>query len=200
MSKSICWRKVLAWMGCLLLIAGAILSNDTTATAAEQPIQVQLDLQTITFEIDPLLEDGVTLVQLRPLFEATGIELTWNGESRTITGKKNNETLLLTIDSNKALVNGNEVMLEKAARIVDGNTLVPLRFVGEATGAVVAWHGDIRTIEIISEAFLKELGITKEQALVLLDNQDGTSQQTPPADAPQSPPQTTIDKGQEAKK
>ncbi len=48
--------------------------------------------------------------------------------------------------SNKALVNGKEVKLDAAARIVNDRLLVPIRFVGESFGAEVSWDSKTYTV------------------------------------------------------
>ncbi|AFC30878.1 hypothetical protein PM3016_4096 [Paenibacillus mucilaginosus 3016] len=161
-------KVLFAWM---VILVGMILTYDRSASAREaQPIGVYVDDEPVSFSVDPLLEDGTTLVQLRPLVEALGVELVWNAQDRTIRGTADGQSFLLTVDSGKAQVNGQEVTLEKAPRIVDGNTLIPLRFVSEATGAVVGWQGEKRTIFVYSGAFLEELGIDRETALALLNS------------------------------
>lgn len=50
-----------------------------------------------------------------------------------------------------ALKNGENVILDVPPRIVNGRTLVPLRFVGEALGADVTWDDVARRVTIASE-------------------------------------------------
>ncbi|MEI0736978.1 copper amine oxidase N-terminal domain-containing protein [Paenibacillus sp. JTLBN-2024] len=73
------------------------------------------------------------------MFETMGIALTWNQQNQTITGQKGSMSFTLKVGSTKAVLNGKEIKLDKLARVVQGNTLVPLRFVGEATGGLVVW-------------------------------------------------------------
>jgi len=47
--------------------------------------------------------------------------------------------IVLTIGSTTALVDGRQETLPVAPRIVDGRTMVPFRFVGEALGAEIGW-------------------------------------------------------------
>ena len=48
-------------------------------------------------------------------------------------------------------MNGNAVTLDVPAMTMDGRTLVPLRFLGEALGGRVHWDGDRQTVEIRTE-------------------------------------------------
>lgn len=151
---------------------------------ANAPIKVAVDTKWVSLSVDPLLDGGTTLVQMRPLFESMGISLKWDQENRTITGQKASMSFTLTVDSSKAVLNGKEIKLDKPARIIEGNTLVPLRFVGEATGGLVVWDSKNREITIFSEQMLNQLGLTKEQAAEIIAKNGGTTTSNPPKDPP----------------
>lgn len=53
-----------------------------------QPIQVFIDGEPLEFTKDPLIVNGTTMVQFRPLFESFGLEIGWDDASRTVTGTK----------------------------------------------------------------------------------------------------------------
>lgn len=158
-SSSIPWLKTS--LGTLIMFLLVIVPS---AVAAEEKIQVYVDRQPVVFSIQPKLQNGSTVVQLRPLFEALGIELDWNASTKTVRGKKGTSSFSLVIDSRNATVNGQSVTLESPGRISGGHTLVPLRFVGEATGAAVGWNAEQRTISIYSTEYQSLLGLTKEEA------------------------------------
>lgn len=145
----------------VIMASAVLLLNNQSASASSTVLS---DKKEIAFTIDPKIEKGTTLVQLRPLFESLGIELEWNGDSRTVTGTKGDSTFVLTIGQRTATVNGKKVELALPGRLTDGHTLVPLRFVGEATGAVVGWHEGTRTISVLSSEYMDILGITREEA------------------------------------
>ncbi|GIP39935.1 hypothetical protein J31TS4_32150 [Paenibacillus sp. J31TS4] len=116
---------------------------------AEAPaVKVLLDGLPVAFEEQPILEDGTTLVAFRPIFERLGLTVSWDPQTKTVSGVRTGLKIVLTIDQAKAYVNGQAVTLEKAPRLVNGNTLVPLRFVGEASGATVSWDGETSTVLI----------------------------------------------------
>jgi hypothetical protein len=137
--------------------------------AAEQPPIVFVDTVEIHFEVDPQIIDGTTLVQFRPLFEAMGMEVNWDGSQRLVTGAKEGLEIMLRIGEDKATVNGKKVELSQSARIINGSTMVPLRFVAESTGAFVYWDGFNREISVVSEDLLAILGMTKEELKQKLD-------------------------------
>ncbi|WP_193726532.1 copper amine oxidase N-terminal domain-containing protein [Paenibacillus guangzhouensis] len=121
------------------------------AASAEGQIQVFIEQQKINFDVSPVIQDGTTLVQFRTIFERLGYSVKWNQEVRSVTATKDGMTIVLYIDKNKAIVNDKEVTLEKAPSVINGSTLVPLRFVSETSGRKVVWSGATRTISIGSE-------------------------------------------------
>ncbi len=114
----------------------------TGASAAPKEISIYYKDQLVTFqEAPPILLDGRTLVPFRSLLETLGFEVGWrsaDGVSKA-TGTKEGLVIELTIDHKTALVNGRKVELDVPAQIVDGRTMVPLRFVSEESGYEVAY-------------------------------------------------------------
>ncbi len=89
----------------------------------------------------PILKDGSTLVPFRKLFETLGYEVKWveSGSTQQAIGTKDGMTIELTINSSTAKVNGENVSLDVPAQILNGSTLVPLRFVAENSGYEVSY-------------------------------------------------------------
>ncbi|WP_248929243.1 copper amine oxidase N-terminal domain-containing protein [Paenibacillus hamazuiensis] len=135
-----------------LLGAALILPYSDAAAAAERPVRVYLDGKAISFEVQPVLENGTTLVQFRPIFEKMGLTVGWDGETQTVTGTKDGLTIELVIDQTAAYVNGQPYELELAPRLVNGNTLVPLRFVSESCGKEVSWVQSTSSVYLKSPA------------------------------------------------
>ena len=113
-----------------------------------QPISVTLDGRPMTFDVPPQSIGGRTMVPMRAIFDALGAEVGWNSTTQTITATKDTTVIVLRIGNPAATVNGSSVTLEQPATIIDGRTLVPLRFVGDALGAEVGWDGASRTVTI----------------------------------------------------
>jgi hypothetical protein len=88
----------------------------------------------VSFDTPPVVEGGRTLVPLRTILDLTGAEMDWDNGTQTVTAKKGDITIALTIGSKTAFVNNKPVTLDTPAKIKDGRTLVPLRFVSEQLG------------------------------------------------------------------
>lgn len=130
---------------------------DTTAQAPSQPttlanndISVVINGQTVSFDTAPIVIDGRTMVPMRAIFETLGAAVEWDGVTRTAIATRDNTVVQAVIDSNIINVNGNNIIMDIAPVIIDGRTLVPLRFVSEAFGYDVSWDSTTRTATIIS--------------------------------------------------
>lgn len=128
----------------------AVVDLDPSDFDYKGPIEVYIDGELAEFQIDPVIIGGSTMVQFRPLFEQFGLEVGWDQTTRTVTGTKEKLEIELVIDSKSASVSGQELTLPTAPKILSGNTMVPLRFIGEATGRRVTWDGETRTVFIDS--------------------------------------------------
>lgn len=111
---------------------------------------VYLDNQKLHFEVPPAIEEGRTLVPLRAIFEALGATVEWDQSTQTATAVKGNCSAVIKIGSLFPTVNGQVSQLDVPAKIVNGRTLAPLRFAGEAFGGSVIWNGDTQSIRISS--------------------------------------------------
>jgi len=131
-----------------LVFAAALFLSAVSGTWASSSITVYVDGKELKFGVKPIVANGITFVPFRPVFEALGLKVEWSKRQNTITGTDADTRIQLTIGRQTAVVNGVTKKLDAAPAIVNGNTLVPLRFVGEATGSRVVWNGDKRTIAI----------------------------------------------------
>lgn len=123
---------------------------------AQDDIKLNIDNRTIESDVAPQIIDGRTMVPVRAIFEGVGAEVEWNGETKTITGKKNDVTVVMTIDSNIASVNGLNITMDCEPVIIDGRTLAPARYVAESFGCQVDWDSDSRTVSITTPIINEE--------------------------------------------
>src|SRR3990172_1663460 len=115
-----------------------------------QTIRLVVDGQPLFFDQPPVVIGGRVLVPLRGVFERLGAFVQWDPASNTVIATRGDTQVRLTIGSRQAFVNQRVVFLDVPALIVQGRTLVPLRFVSEAMGARVDWDAATRTVFITS--------------------------------------------------
>lgn len=120
------------------------------ALASEAP-SVFIDGKLISFDVPPIIENSRTLAPLRAIFEALGAVVKYNAETETVIATKGLTSINLQIGHSQARVNGKIINLEVPAKIIDGRTLVPLRFVSESLGTSVDWDNATQTVNIESK-------------------------------------------------
>ena len=135
---------------CVLLAAVFLLLSFTNALAAPSGISVFIDGEPLVTDVAPIETNGRTLVPMRAIGEALGAQVDYFDADRSITVTRGNLVIRLVIDSTTVSVNGVVSELDVPATVVDGRTLVPLRFVGESLRATVEWVNETRYVLITS--------------------------------------------------
>lgn len=123
----------------------------TQPTAPANPqinITIKINGNVIVFDQQPIVVEGRTLVPLRAIFEQLGVNTQWDAKTKTVKAAKGKKKMWLKIGERHANVDGKSLQLDQEARIVNGRTLVPLRFVSESLGAQVNWNGATSTVDI----------------------------------------------------
>ncbi|MCZ8523321.1 stalk domain-containing protein [Paenibacillus caseinilyticus] len=77
-----------------------------------------------------------------------------------------NNTVGLTVGNKAVSVNGKGMTLEQAPVIVEGNTLIPLRFVTDALGGTVRWDEKERKVTVIRNGKMIDLWIGNKDLIV----------------------------------
>lgn len=98
------------------------------------------------------MKNGRVMVPYRAIFEKLGAEVGFdnsNPAKPVISGVLGDRKIILTPGHNKALLGSKEILLDAAPEVIDGRTLVPLRFVGESLGLSVTW--DAKTANVLIE-------------------------------------------------
>ncbi|MGI9951343.1 stalk domain-containing protein [Moorellaceae bacterium AZ2] len=104
--------------------------------------------QGASLDVAPVSQNGRTLVPLRGVMEQFGAQVEWVPESKQVKVGLGNKQVVLTLGSTIAMVDGEKVELDVPARVVNGRTMIPLRFVSEQLGMDVAWDGKTQSITI----------------------------------------------------
>ncbi|GAX88923.1 stalk domain-containing protein [Effusibacillus lacus] len=139
----------------LLLVVFAVLAGPGMANASSG-IKVTIDGKEQHYDQPPVLVNGRTLVPLRGIFESLGAKIDWNGDTQTVTATRGSTTIVLQVGSKLAIKNGQPVTLDVEAQLINGRTMVPVRFVGEALGAGVNWDSGTNTVVISTQGMTAE--------------------------------------------
>ncbi|MDQ2087005.1 stalk domain-containing protein [Herbivorax sp. ANBcel31] len=111
-------------------------------------INVTVNDSMIEFDVSPIIVNGRTMVPVRGVFESLDAKVSWFEETKTVLVLKENTRIYLIVDSLNAYVNEELVKLDVPAKIINGRTLVPIRFISETLGAKVSWDENNRTVRI----------------------------------------------------
>ncbi|MGE5630654.1 MAG: stalk domain-containing protein [Caulobacteraceae bacterium] len=126
-----------------------------TVTLHLQSKQMEINQAGITTNVildtAPVAPNGTTLVPVRAISEAFGSTVEWDGVNQNVTIKKGETVIKLKLGSKIAYVNGNTIEMLEAAQIINGRTVVPLRFVSENMGYSVEWHAESQEIMIYNK-------------------------------------------------
>lgn len=95
----------------------------------------------------PVIRDNRVQVPMRGLFEALGVGIQYLPELRQVVALGERDVTLV-LDENFAYIDGQHRVLDYPPRIVNGQVMVPARFVSEALGASVRWDADRKTVVI----------------------------------------------------
>jgi len=135
-----------------LTLALAAASTLAFLPSTAQAISVNVNGSPVNFTGAPPVEvNGAVLVPLRGVFEAMGAGVNYDSAAHTITAKKGNQVVILPLGSTTASVNGQTQVLSQPARVDNGTTLVPLRFVAEALGGYVQWQAAQNMVAITTQ-------------------------------------------------
>ena len=118
------------------------------AQASSDKVTVTMDGQEMEFDVQPVIENGRTLVPMRAIFEALGCAVTYydNGEFPVVMASRGDNFVIVFIGQDFLITDKDEITLDVPAKIVNDRTLVPLRAVSEAFDTKVEWLEDIKTV------------------------------------------------------
>jgi hypothetical protein len=141
-------RKVFPFIAVCAIVGGLVIGSGACVSA--NGISVVVDGVVLNTQV--FVEDGVSMVAMRDIFEAVGMNVNWEGLNSNIYATKGSKQLKMTVGEVAYTKNGEEAELSVAPKIVDGRTYVPLRAVGEVLGADVDWDEDSKVITITTDS------------------------------------------------
>lgn len=133
-----------------------------------------MDDQQLTFDEAPFIENDRVLAPMRGILEALGYTIHWQEHTQTVLALNEDVTISLRINSETATVNGKTVSIDAPAKIKNGRTFVPLRFLAEYSGAEVSWNGSTSTVSIYSPAAATENNMKRSVVYIQTNKMQGS--------------------------
>lgn len=140
--------KFIKTFAAAILIFSTLAFAKIDSASAATNISIYLNDAKQSYSNKAMIKNGATLVPLRGIFEGLGAQVTWNASTKTIDATKGGTKVWLKIGSTTTKVNGSNVSIAVPAQVVNGSTLVPLRFISESLGAKVEWVPTTKTVKI----------------------------------------------------
>jgi len=153
-------KKITAFLLSLIFIFSTVLMINVNAAEA---MSIILEIGNPNMNINgrekpidnegtsPVIIDGRTLVPIRAVVEEMGGSVNWNADTQTVLLENGNDSIELVIGSTNAKLNGQISILDTAPVIINGRTMLPIRFISEGFGFNVEWDSDTHTINISSK-------------------------------------------------
>ncbi|ACB84604.1 stalk domain-containing protein [Natranaerobius thermophilus] len=158
--------KLIFTIGLSLLL----FTTGVSATATQDRVDVEIDGEMVVFddEVEALVdEQGRTMVPVRFISEELGAKVEWYPDHESdglVKIEHANQKIELFIGNQEYQNNGMNEQMDTAPRILEGRTVVPLRFVSEALGAEVNWDGEKKLVSIVTDDDLGDAAEGLEQA------------------------------------
>ncbi len=125
--------------------SGVLLLTIGNATAQENG-------QPVAMGVAAEIMEGRTMVPLRFLADFLGAQVGWDPVAREVTYTSGSSQIELWIDNPQAQVNGAATTLDVPPTIINGRTLVPVRFISQELGAQVSWDAATQTVTVTTAA------------------------------------------------
>lgn len=142
-------RLVFDWSQAKMTQAGESKKTPAAPKANKHAITILVNGKEVKTDSPAFIKDGRTMVPVRFISEALGLKVGWDQKTRTVTVGEGASSMKLTIGS-KAIVraDGKKTAIDVAAMIKGGRTMVPIRAIGELSGAKVDWNAENREVII----------------------------------------------------
>jgi len=135
----------------LSLILATILVMSAFSVNAAGEISVYIDGKMVSFDVQPQIIGGRTMVPIRAIFEMMGAQVDWDQARAAAICKRGETTVEMTVGSNLVVINGAAVAMDAAPVVINGRTLAPARYAAEAFGASVEWDASKSSVIISSK-------------------------------------------------
>jgi len=161
-------NRITVTLLCLMLcLAGAMVPTDAKVSAADTVANMVIamtigskiiKIDDVDGEIDagPQIKWGHTFSPIAPIINALGGTTQWDAKTRRVTIDLGTKTIVLTISSHYAVVNGKSVSIDSNPDLIHlvpyvqapGRTMLPVRFIAEQFGALVTWNSTLQRVTL----------------------------------------------------
>lgn len=131
-----------------IIILSVVLILSLSFTVYAQTVNVYVNNEKVDFDVNPVIENGRTLVPLRGVFEKLGAAVDWNKSISEVVIKDAYNEIEMLLGKSKVMVNGEVKTIDVATKMINSRTFAPLRFITENLGHKVQWDQATSSIYI----------------------------------------------------
>ncbi len=112
----------------------------------EKTIKLFLNGKRLPTDVAPVIENSRTLVPIRVITENLGATVAWDPAKREVLVEKEDTSVLMGIDYPYVCINNQTQAIDVAPKIMDGRTMVPIRFLAETFRLNVDWDDSTHSV------------------------------------------------------
>lgn len=137
------------------VLVAMILSVSALGALADSDITITLDGTLLASPVSPMIVNDSTMVPFRVIFEALDMQVNWSEALQKVYAMNDEKTIILTIGSDKMIVNTDIKDIPAVPFISNGHTLVPVRAISEAMDCKVDWDGEARKVILKTAGYVE---------------------------------------------
>ncbi|MCD7905574.1 MAG: copper amine oxidase N-terminal domain-containing protein [Bacteroides sp.] len=167
----------------LILAAAVAVSAFTVSSYADEEypeVALVIDGEEVESDQPAVIVEDRTMVPVRVIAEALGVEVDWTQETMTATFEKDGLSAALTIGEAVVSVSvagvETEIAIDAPAALINNRTMVPVRFISELFSAEVEWDADTRTVTVTSPVLVDDE--TESDAAVEVEEDEASEDET----------------------
>lgn len=147
------FKKIISLVLAFMIVTAVSASANTLEFTLGETTAFESSDAVSSFEIEtaPYVTNNRTMVPVRVISEKFGAKVDWVESAGQVVITKDGKTIVLTLGSNQALVDGQTVVLDVVPEVFNGRTMVPLRFISETLGMGVEFVSSTNQIIITNE-------------------------------------------------
>lgn len=151
-----------AWLRVQADIATGKYLADFNATHDPNPIQIILNGEPLVTDQAPIIRNGTTLMPMRAIFEGLGLTVDYDNDSRTAYSTLGSSSfsinyqivsdvpthIIIDPNTDEPFDAYHYYEFNYPPTIINGRSMMPIRFLAESTGCKVDWDNSTRTVTI----------------------------------------------------
>lgn len=148
-------KKIVAFVLLMVLLlssigvnAAQIYYDNKWHTYEGNIFSLKVNGETLNCEVPPIVFDGYSVVPARDVFEFLGAKVEWVAETQKVIVKYEGTTIEVFIDKKTVRENGKTAIMPISPKLINGKTMIPVRYIAEALGFDVDFDSNTDTIII----------------------------------------------------